>query len=93
MISTYVTLFTSFFTCVTQTPLEICIYNIIFFKDRNEKLYYSFVRKYVKDIMPLVYTPVVGLACQNFGLVYRRPRGIFITIYDKGHVYEVLKNW
>ncbi|XP_023011781.2 NADP-dependent malic enzyme isoform X2 [Leptinotarsa decemlineata] len=61
--------------------------------DRNEKLFYSLVRKYVEDIMPLVYTPVVGLACQNFGLVYRRPRGLFITLYDKGHVYEVLKNW
>ncbi|XP_018570419.1 NADP-dependent malic enzyme isoform X2 [Anoplophora glabripennis] len=61
--------------------------------DRNEKLFYSFVRKYVKEIMPLVYTPVVGLACQNFGLIYRRPRGLFITIYDKGHVYDVLKNW
>ncbi|KAJ8961837.1 hypothetical protein NQ318_021452 [Aromia moschata] len=61
--------------------------------DRNEKLFYSVVRKYVEQIMPLVYTPVVGLACQNFGLIYRRPRGIFITIHDKGHVYEVLKNW
>ncbi|CAH1176368.1 unnamed protein product [Phaedon cochleariae] len=61
--------------------------------DRNEKLFYSLVRKYTSEIMPLVYTPVVGLACQNFGLVYRRPRGLFITIYDREHVYDVLKNW
>ncbi|CAG9864205.1 unnamed protein product [Phyllotreta striolata] len=61
--------------------------------DRNEKLFYAFVRRYVHDIMPLVYTPVVGLACQNFGLVYRRPRGLYVTVYDKGHVYDVLKNW
>ncbi|KAL1509489.1 hypothetical protein ABEB36_004213 [Hypothenemus hampei] len=61
--------------------------------DRNEKLFYRFAREYVHDIMPIVYTPVVGLACQNFGLVFRRPRGLFITIYDKGHVYEVIKNW
>ncbi|CAH0559307.1 unnamed protein product [Brassicogethes aeneus] len=61
--------------------------------DRNEKLFFRFVAENVTDIMPLVYTPTVGLACQKFGLVYRRPRGMFITIHDKGHVYEMLRNW
>ncbi|XP_012056729.1 PREDICTED: NADP-dependent malic enzyme [Atta cephalotes] len=61
--------------------------------DRNEKLFYRLLAEDVDKIMPLVYTPTVGLACQKFGLVYRRPRGLFISIHDKGYVYDVLKNW
>lgn len=45
------------------------------------------------SFQPIVYTPTVGLACQKFGLIYRRPRGLFVTIHDKGHVYDVIRNW
>lgn len=44
-------------------------------------------------MLPIVYTPTVGLACQKFGLIYRRPRGLFLTINDRHHVFDVIKNW
>ncbi len=64
-----------------------------FLQDRNERLFFRFLSENVNEFMPVVYTPTVGLACQKFGLIYRRPRGLFITIHDKGHVYDVIRNW
>ncbi|XP_058839230.1 NADP-dependent malic enzyme-like [Topomyia yanbarensis] len=62
-------------------------------QDRHEKLFFRLLTENVETIMPIVYTPTVGLACQKFGLIYRRPRGLFVTINDRGHVYDILQNW
>ncbi|XP_045535423.1 NADP-dependent malic enzyme [Papilio machaon] len=62
-------------------------------QDRNEKLYYRLLSENIEKYMPIVYTPTVGLACQRFGLLFRRPRGLFITIHDKGHILDILSNW
>ncbi|XP_003706736.2 NADP-dependent malic enzyme isoform X2 [Megachile rotundata] len=75
-----------------QDDLSKYIY-LIGLLDRNEKLFYRLLGEDVAKMMPLVYTPTVGLACQKFGLIYRRPRGLFISIHDKGYVYDILKNW
>lgn len=64
-------------------------------QDRNEKLFYSIITHNIEELMPVVYTPTVGLACQNFGLVFRKPKGLFITIHDNSveRIYNILCNW
>ncbi len=61
--------------------------------DRNEALFFRVLCDNIDEMQPLVYTPTVGLACQKFGLVFQRPRGMFIGANDRGHVKEVLRNW
>jgi len=61
--------------------------------DRNEALFFRVLCDNIDEMQPLVYTPTVGLACQKYGLVFQRPRGIFIGANDRGRVAEVLCNW
>ncbi|XP_014273591.1 NADP-dependent malic enzyme isoform X2 [Halyomorpha halys] len=75
-----------------QDPLEKYIY-VMDLSSRHQQLFYRFLSENLEDVMPIVYTPTVGLACQNYGRVLHHPRGLFITIHDKGHVYDVIKNW
>jgi malate dehydrogenase (oxaloacetate-decarboxylating)(NADP+) len=62
-------------------------------QDRNEALFYRVITDYPDEMTPIIYTPTVGLACQQFGHIYRRPRGIFVSRRDRGHIDQVLRNW
>jgi malate dehydrogenase (oxaloacetate-decarboxylating) len=61
-------------------------------QDRNETLFYALLDKHIEEIMPLVYTPVVGTACQQFSHIYRRPRGLFISYPNQDKIDAMLAN-
>jgi len=62
-------------------------------QDNDETLYFKTLMSDPAHFMPLVYTPTVGEACQKFGHIMRRPRGLYISIEQRGRVREILRDW
>ena len=60
---------------------------------RNETLFFKVLVEHLAELMPIVYTPIVGLASQRFGHIYKAPIGLYVTIEDRGHVGEIISNW
>ncbi len=61
-------------------------------QDTNETLFYSLLHAHITETMPLIYTPVVGTACQQFSEIYRRPRGLFISYPERDSISAILDN-
>lgn len=61
-------------------------------QDRNETLFYGLLQAHIKDMMPIIYTPVVGEACRHYSHMYRRPRGLYISYNDRSRMEAMLAN-
>lgn len=61
-------------------------------QDTNETLYYKLINQHIEEMMPIIYTPTVGDACQKFSQIYRRNRGLFLSYEDQGELEELLNN-
>ncbi|ATA20417.1 malate dehydrogenase (oxaloacetate-decarboxylating) [Gibbsiella quercinecans] len=62
-------------------------------QDTNETLFYNLVRAHLSEILPIIYTPTVGEACEHFSDIYRRPRGLFISWPNRHHIDEMLQSF
>jgi malate dehydrogenase (oxaloacetate-decarboxylating)(NADP+) len=75
------------------TPLEKYIY-LASIQDVSERLYYAILVQHTSEVMPIVYTPTVGAACENFSEIYRgKLRGMYFSLLDLGHIRKIMDNW
>jgi malate dehydrogenase (oxaloacetate-decarboxylating)(NADP+) len=74
------------------TDLERYLY-LVALQDRNETLFYRVIMHHIEEMMPIIYTPTVGKACQEFQHIYRQSRGFYVSLQDRGRIRDMLHNW
>jgi malic enzyme len=74
------------------TPMERFIY-LTSLHDRNETLFFRLVHERIDEMLPIVYTPVVGEACQKFSHIYRRGRGLYVPYNQRHNIEDILRNY
>ena len=62
-------------------------------QNRNETLFFKLLEAYPEEMIPIIYTPTVGQACLDYGTIFRSPRGMFISIRERGRIAEILRHW
>jgi malate dehydrogenase (oxaloacetate-decarboxylating) len=62
-------------------------------QDENEVLFYRLLLEHTTELMPVIYTPIVGEACQQFSHIYRRRRGLFVAYPDRDNIEQIFDNY
>jgi len=75
-----------------SSPIEKYIH-MMHLLDRNEGLFYRILTQNITELMPIVYTPTVGQACQEYGEIWSNPKGLYVSLKDKGRVQSLVDNW
>lgn len=75
-----------------ENPIDQYIF-LAALQKRNERLFFRLLIDHIDELMPIVYTPTVGQACQEFASIFRETSGFYISILNKGKIPELLKNW
>ncbi|KAM7272943.1 hypothetical protein ACFE04_027607 [Oxalis oulophora] len=78
---------------IRQYQLPLQKYMAMMDLQENNQRFYKLLIENVDELLPIVYTPTVGEACQKYGSILHHPQGLFISLKEKGKIHEVLRNW